>query len=91
MDFVQTFILLILPPYLAAALLYLVRAIKGPTIPDQVLAVDLLSYNLAVLFAALGVFFREPILIIAVVPLALWIYALDVYVAKYLEGRGMGA
>jgi multicomponent Na+:H+ antiporter subunit F len=89
--FVQEFIAAVVPLYLVATALYLYRALKGPTIPDHVLGVDLLSYNLAVLFIVLGIFFKEPILIVTAIPLALWIYALDIYVAKYLERRVMGA
>jgi multicomponent Na+:H+ antiporter subunit F len=88
---VEFYLALIIPVYLIATVLFLIRALKGPTIPDHVLGVDLLSYNLAVLFIILGVFFREPILIITAIPLALWIYALDIYVAKYLEKKVMGA
>ncbi|AFK51696.1 Na+/H+ antiporter, subunit MnhF [Thermogladius calderae 1633] len=89
--FVQEFIAAVIPLYLVATVLYLYRALKGPTIPDHVLGVDLLSYNLAVLFIVLGIFFEEPILIVTAIPLALWIYALDIYVAKYLERKVMGA
>ncbi|WP_434731085.1 monovalent cation/H+ antiporter complex subunit F [Thermogladius sp. KZ2Tp1] len=89
--FVQEFIAAVVPLYLVATSLYLYRALKGPTIPDHVLGVDLLSYNLAALFIVLGIFFKEPILIVTAIPLALWIYALDIYVAKYLERRVMGA
>ncbi|HDI02250.1 MAG TPA: pH regulation protein F, partial [Ignisphaera sp.] len=34
----------IMPIYITAFLLYIVRALKGPTIPDIVLAIDALSY-----------------------------------------------
>jgi len=83
-------ILYALPVYLLAFLLYVVRAVKGPTIPDMVLAVDALSYDLAAFLAILAVVFKIPILIPVAIVLALWVYALDIYVAKYLESKEMG-
>ncbi len=82
-----TFITIIFPIYILAFTLYTVRAIKGPTIPDTVLAIDALTYDLAAFLAILAIFFKSPILIPIAIVLALWIYALDVYVAKYLETK----
>ncbi|MEM0377983.1 MAG: MrpF/PhaF family protein [Thermosphaera sp.] len=90
MDLVQTTILIFLPLFLTSIVLYLIRAVKGPTIGDQILAIDSLTYDLAALLVILGLFFREPILIVTAIPLALWIYSLDIYIAKYLEKREMG-
>jgi multicomponent Na+:H+ antiporter subunit F len=90
MDLVQSVILVFLPLYLVAIILYLIRAIKGPTIGDQVLAIDSMTYDLAALLIILGLFFKEPILIVTAIPLALWIYSLDIYIAKYLDRGEMG-
>jgi multicomponent Na+:H+ antiporter subunit F len=90
MDLVQSIILIFLPLYLTAIILYLIRAIKGPTIGDQVLAIDSMTYDLAALLIILGLFFKEPILIVTAIPLALWIYSLDIYIAKYLDRGEMG-
>jgi multicomponent Na+:H+ antiporter subunit F len=90
MDLVQSVILVFLPLYLVAIILYLIRAIKGPTIGDQVLAIDSMTYDLAALLVILGLFFKEPILIVTAIPLALWIYSLDIYIAKYLDRGEMG-
>ncbi|WP_448577180.1 monovalent cation/H+ antiporter complex subunit F [Thermosphaera sp.] len=90
MDLVQSLVIVFLPFYLVAIVLYLIRAIKGPTIGDQVLAIDSMTYDLAALLVILGLFFKEPILIVTAIPLALWIYALDIYIAKYLEKGDMG-
>ncbi len=87
---VVTFILITLPIYMAAFTLYAIRALKGPTIPDTVLAIDAMTYDLAAFLVVLAIFFRSPILIPTAIVLALWVYALDVYVAKYLESREMG-
>lgn len=82
-----TFIMIIFPIYMLAFTLYTIRAIKGPTIPDTVLAIDALTYDLAAFLAILAIFFRSPILIPIAIVLALWVYALDIYVAKYLETK----
>lgn len=90
MQLVQDFIIFILPIYVAAFGLYAFRALKGPTIPDQVLAIDAMSYDLAAFLVVLSIFFKEPILIGTAIVLALWTYALDIYVSKYLQGGEMG-
>ncbi len=87
---ISTFILITIPLFLAAFILYIIRIIKGPTIPDIVIALDALSYDLAVFLAVLAVYLKTPILIPCAIVLALWVYALDVYIAKYLEAKEMG-
>ncbi len=87
---VQLFILYILPVYITAFILYTIRALRGPSISDIVLAVDSMSYDLAAFLVILAIFFREPILIGTAIVLALWTYSLDIYVSKYLEKREMG-
>jgi multicomponent Na+:H+ antiporter subunit F len=85
-----TVILWVMPIYLTAFTLYSVRVVKGPTIPDSVLAIDSMSYDLAAFITILSILFRSPILIAVAIVLALWVFALDIYVAKYLESREMG-
>ncbi len=87
---ITTFILYIVPIYMVAFTLYIVRALKGPSISDTVLAIDAMTYDLAAFLVLLSIFFRSPILIPTAIVLALWIYALDIYVAKYLETKEMG-
>ncbi|OYT38469.1 MAG: pH regulation protein F [Desulfurococcales archaeon ex4484_58] len=87
---INTFILYIIPIFIIAFILYIIRALSGPTISDQVLAIDAMTYDIAAFLVILSIFFREPILIGAAIVLALWIYALDIYIAKYLEGKEMG-
>lgn len=84
------FITAIIPIFIASIILYLIRVLKGPTIPDMVIAIDAVSYDIAVFLAVLAIYFKSPILISCVIVLMLWAYALDVYVAKYLESREMG-
>lgn len=87
---VVTFIMFIVPIYVLAFLLYVVRVLKGPTISDTVLALDSLLYDVAAFTAILALFFKSPILAPISIIIALWAYATDIYVAKYLESREMG-
>jgi len=87
---VTTFILVMFPIYILAFILYAIRALKGPTIPDTVLAIDAMTYDLAAFLVVLAIFFRSPVLTPVAIVLALWVYALDIYVAKYLEAKEMG-
>lgn len=80
----------LIPLYIVAVVLYAVRVFKGPTLPDRVLAVDALGFDLAAFLTILSVLFKAPIMVTTALVLALWIYALDIYVAKYLEAREMG-
>ena len=84
------FILAITPVYLVAFTLYIIRALKGPSISDTVLAIDAMTYDLAAFLVILSILFRSPILIPTAIVLALWVYALDIYVAKYLESKEIG-
>lgn len=77
--------------YLAAVALYAYRALRGPTIPDVVLAVDCMSYDLAVFLVILSIYNRSPIMVSPAILLSLWAYLLDVFVSKYLVSREVGA
>lgn len=75
----------VLALYLASIVLYAVIVFKEGSIGDQVLAIDAITYASVVLIVLFSLIFKEPILVVVAIPLALWIYALDIYVAKYLE------
>ncbi|MCC6022263.1 MAG: monovalent cation/H+ antiporter complex subunit F [Desulfurococcaceae archaeon] len=87
---VTTVISYTIPIFVIALILYFIRVLKGPTLPDRVLAIDALTFDLVVFLAALGIYFKSPILPITGVVLALWAYALDIFIAKYLERKEMG-
>ncbi|MCC6033906.1 MAG: monovalent cation/H+ antiporter complex subunit F [Desulfurococcaceae archaeon] len=84
-------ILIVMFIYAIAILLLSIIALKGPTIGDQVLAIDVLTYISLVLFTLLSIYLKQPLLIVLVIPLALWVYSLDIYIAKYLEHGDLGA
>ncbi|RLF10288.1 MAG: pH regulation protein F [Thermoprotei archaeon] len=87
---VNVFIIAVFPLFVASLVLYVVRLIKGPTIPDMILAVDCISYDLSLFMALLAIYFRSSFLIVGAISLALWAYALDLYAAKWMEGRELG-
>jgi len=90
MDLVALVITALFPIYIIAFTLYIYRALKGPTISDQVLAIDAMTYDVAAFLVILSIFLKIPILIAAAIVLSLWIYAFDIYIAKYLEAKEMG-
>lgn len=87
---VSSVLTILIPIYVVSFLLYAVRVIKGPTIPDRVLAVDSLGYDLAAFMVVLSILLRSPLMVVSGLALALWVYAFDIYVAKYLEAKEMG-
>ncbi|MEM4481232.1 MAG: monovalent cation/H+ antiporter complex subunit F [Desulfurococcaceae archaeon] len=88
---IDSLILIVSIIYLLSILILVIRALKGPTIGDQVLAIDTITYLTIVLFVLYSIYFKEPILTIVAIPLALWVYALDIYISKYLERGDLGA
>lgn len=87
---IDTVIPILIPIFFASFILYIIRIVKGPTIPDMVLAVDCLGFDLALLMALLTLYYRSPFLIVGALLLVLWTFILDLYVAKYLERRELG-
>ncbi|MEM0066303.1 MAG: MrpF/PhaF family protein [Sulfolobales archaeon] len=80
----------VLPVLSLSYALYLLVAYRGPTISDRVLAADVFFYSTSILFGAIGLLIRSPIMTACTVVLVLWAYALDIYVAKYLERGELG-
>ncbi|WP_297499976.1 monovalent cation/H+ antiporter complex subunit F [Thermococcus sp.] len=87
---ILTFFMFVLPLYVVAFILYSVRAVKGPTITDSILAVDCMSFDIAAFMAILAVYFKSTYLITGAITLALWAYLLDVYIANHLTKKEVG-
>ena len=85
------FLEFILPLYIIAFIFYSLRVIKGPTVPDMILAVDCMSFDIAAFMAILAVYFKSIYLISGAVTLALWAYLLDIYIANHLTKKEVGA
>jgi len=67
-----------------AMVVYSIRVLTSRTIPDAVLAVDALSIDLLVILVLIALYYKSPMLLIGVIPLAAWVFLLDVLVARYL-------
>ncbi|RLF85937.1 monovalent cation/H+ antiporter complex subunit F [Palaeococcus sp. (in: euryarchaeotes)] len=80
----------VIPVYLLAFIIYAIRAFKGPTIVDIILAVDCMSFDIAAFMAILAIYFKSAFLISGAITLALWAYLLDIYIAKHLVGKEVG-
>ncbi len=83
-------IYVVLPALSLSYALYLLVAYRGPTISDRVLAADVFFYSTSILFGAVGLLIRSPIMTACTIVLVLWAYALDIYIAKYLERGELG-
>ena len=70
--------------YTLAFVLYGIRAIKGPTTADIILAVDCLSFDMAAFMVILGRYFKSIMLASGAIILALWAFMLDIYYTKYV-------
>ncbi|MGC8982963.1 MAG: monovalent cation/H+ antiporter complex subunit F [Desulfurococcaceae archaeon] len=89
--YLELVVLIGAPLYVLAVVLYTFRLVRGPTIPDAVLAADCIAYDLAVFLTALALYYKTPFMIAPPIMLALWAYLLDIYVSKYLASREVGA
>ncbi|RLJ09414.1 MAG: cation:proton antiporter [Candidatus Aenigmatarchaeota archaeon] len=66
----------------------LFRAIKGPTIPDRVIALDATSSLIVVLILILSL--KYPVFADVAIIYALLGFTGTLAIAKYLEGKGLG-
>ncbi len=89
-EIISLILTVLLALYFASFILYIVRLLKGPTLSDRVLALDSLGYDLAAFMLVLSIYLNSPMMAVCALSLALWIYAVDIYIAKYLEAREIG-
>lgn len=76
--------------YVTSAIMFFIRILKGPTIFDRVIAVDALSYDLTVFMALIALYSAKPFIAVPMILIALWAYALDLYISKFVEHEEMG-
>ncbi|MEM0340953.1 MAG: monovalent cation/H+ antiporter complex subunit F [Acidilobaceae archaeon] len=79
------FTYVVLPIYLVSSSLYIFRIIKGPTVPDMVLALSSFSFNTCFFLVVLALYLGSYYPTVASFFLVLLTFTLDLYVAKYLE------
>lgn len=71
----------------AALLLSFVRLARGPSLPDRIIALDLMSMIIAGMIAAYVVWMGQPVLLDAVTVMAVISFFGTVAFARYLERR----
>jgi len=74
--------------FVALAIGMLYRAIKGPTMQDRVLAVNVLGTNTVVILALLGAALKEPTFLDIALVYALLNFLLAIAVSKFTVERG---
>jgi len=74
--------------YLTSILIQAVRVLRGPTVPDSILALDTIVFSALVLMMIISIYYENPYLSIGVLPLAAWIFLLDIVVSRYLIRKG---
>jgi multicomponent Na+:H+ antiporter subunit F len=79
---------LVLPGLAAALMLTFVRLVKGPSLPDRVIALDLMSVIGIGLIATYAIATGQPILLDVAIILALLSFLGTVAFARYVERRG---
>jgi Multiple resistance and pH regulation protein F (MrpF / PhaF). len=89
-EIISLILTVLLALYFTSFILYIVRLLKGPTLSDRVLALDSLGYDLAAFMLVLSIYLNSPMMAVCALSLALWIYAVDIYIAKYLEAKEVG-
>ncbi len=70
-----------------ALLLSFVRLARGPSLPDRIIALDLMSMIIAGMIAAYVVWMGQPVLLDAVTVIAVISFFGTVALARYLERR----
>lgn len=88
--FIQSLTLFFVLPMLALAIaIVFVRLVRGPSLPDRVVALDLIGTLSIGLIAAYAIAFNEPIFLDVAVVLALISFLGTIAFAFYVQRRGM--
>lgn len=73
----------------AALFLTLIRLIRGPTLPDRAVALDLIGIQTVGMIAAYEIAYGQPLLLDAAMVVALVAFLGTIAFARYLERRGL--
>ena len=82
----MTFLLILL---VLGAFFCLYRALRGPSIPDRIIAVDVMSIIFSCITALMALRFKLAYLLDLSIALALIAFVATLALAKYLEGRSL--
>ena len=82
----ETVALVVVLPLLAVALLLVfVRLVRGPDLPDRVVALDLMTVLLMGMIAVYGIGANQPVFLDVAIVLALVSFVATIAFAAYLE------
>ncbi|QZA88978.1 cation:proton antiporter [Salinarchaeum sp. IM2453] len=87
-EIIQTLFLAAAAIFIILAIAMFYRAIKGPTVPDRVLAVNVLGTNTVVVLALLSVGLGEPSLLDIALIYALLNFLMAIAFSKFSVERG---
>jgi len=71
----------------SALLLAFIRLVRGPSLPDRVVALDLIGMIIAAFITAYIIYLGQPVLLDAIVVLAIIAFFGTVAFARFLERR----
>lgn len=78
---------IVLGMLILATLLAMVRIVRGPSLPDRVIALDLIGSVVAGIIAVYAVANDEPVFVDVAIVMALVIFIGTIAFARYLERR----
>jgi len=73
--------------FLLATVLVLIRLIKGPTIPDRMVALDTSSTIVIAILVMLSIYFEKAYLIDVAIMYAILSFVATAAISKYLTGQ----
>ena len=85
---VGDFLLVVAAGFVVLAIGMLYRAVKGPTMQDRVLAVNVLGTNTVVILALLGAALAEPTFLDIALVYALLNFLMAIAISKFTVERG---
>ena len=81
------FVLLIV---LIASIMCIIRALKGPSTPDRIVAIDTLSSLMIATIVILGVYYQAEMYLDVALIFAFLAFIGTLAISKYLEGKDVG-
>ncbi|ALM74611.1 monovalent cation/H+ antiporter complex subunit F [Thermococcus barophilus] len=87
---IDTALYVLIFAYAFTGMVYFARVLMGPTILDSVLAADCLSLDIALIVLLISLIYGSDLLATGAFFLVLWVFVMDVFVAKYLVRKEVG-
>ena len=72
-----------------AAIICIVRFLKGPTLPDRIIAIDTMSSLLIGIMVVVSLYFSNPLFLDIAIVYAILAFIGNLAVSKYLMGKNL--